>query len=448
MNEGERAEWLARAIDDLLKRDRQSEAAAGRPAGLEAGELEALMRVARARLATANETAHAGVQYEGAIWQRVLSRLEAQPEHSDSGDAPNWLTNAGAFAAGTDADDSDPSWLEIDALELREIALLRRRMAEEAAALAEGHREAVWRRLQSRIQEHPQKAGVLSFLHSLLQQPPRKQEPSDDELLDDLIRLARGRREASAQTEPAFSRRTRLWARVVSGLSGQIPGLEAADGASRARSRASRRRLVNFASAVAIGVLVIAALGPIPATGLADHPAAELARFVGQRTGVTETAAPPAAAGDAAIVRGTDANAAQASTQLGFAVAEPAAIPEGFERTSSQVYPQALTAAEGGMFVLTYEGDDSSVVIYQEQASGSDIATATGSSFAVTLADGTPATYIDGAWQAGSGGFAWSDAASQTLLFERGGTRAIVRYAGPRVERAFLFVIANGMAER
>src|SRR3989442_14907068 len=133
MNEEERAEWLARAIDDLLKADRQSEAASEPPAGWEAEELKALMRVARARLDAARDTTNTGLQYEGAIWQQVVSRLDSNlgKKSSEPNCEAEWLTPAGELdvtgdsgVAGPSPKAARPSWRELEVEELREIALL------------------------------------------------------------------------------------------------------------------------------------------------------------------------------------------------------------------------------------------------------------------------------------------------------------------------------------
>jgi hypothetical protein len=457
MNEEERAEWLARAIDDLLKADRQRGLAGEPPEGLEAGELKALVRVAKARLDKARDSADAGAQYEGEIWRRVLSRLDdhfgkegSQPAHE-----PNWLTNADEFVAAKDLKGEDPSWRHAEVEELREIALLRRRMAEEAASFAEQHRDAVWRRVQTRIQKHPQNAGVFSFFRRLWSTAVRlpavsdrsSVQPSDDETLDGLIRISRARKEMSGTANHASrARHHQLWDRIIPGLSGQLLGQGRQSEPSRPPSHLWPRQLrYKVGAAAVVAVLIVAAIGPVPATGLANHPAVELARYLGEYAGVAETGAPPAPPEYANFAQGIDASAAEAASLLGVPVVEPA-TPLGFARTSSQYFRQALSAAEGGMYVLTYGSAGASVVIYQERASGGDIAARDGSAFDVTLVDGTPASYIDGAWEASSTSIEWSDAGSQTLLFDRLGVRTIIRYAGPRVERAFLFGIANPMA--
>ena len=72
MKEDERAEWLARAIENLIS----GEPPAAPPPGLARAELDALTRVARARLEAGRTTARDAAQYERQVWQEVLSRLE------------------------------------------------------------------------------------------------------------------------------------------------------------------------------------------------------------------------------------------------------------------------------------------------------------------------------------------------------------------------------------
>ncbi len=72
MNEDERADWLARAIEDLIRGDPPMEP----PPGLDRSELDALTRVARARLERGRVSAHEALRYEKQVWQEVLSRLD------------------------------------------------------------------------------------------------------------------------------------------------------------------------------------------------------------------------------------------------------------------------------------------------------------------------------------------------------------------------------------
>src|SRR5437870_13085177 len=75
MNEEERAEWLARAIDDLLSRDR-SRPTEPPPPEFERQELNALLRIAHSRAEQGDASIQAGRQYEGRVWRRGVERLD------------------------------------------------------------------------------------------------------------------------------------------------------------------------------------------------------------------------------------------------------------------------------------------------------------------------------------------------------------------------------------
>jgi hypothetical protein len=71
-------------------------------------------------------------------------------------------------------------------------------------------------------------------------------------------------------------------------------------------------------------------------------------------------------------------------------------------------------------------------MVFQEAASGADLAASVGSIDDYVLADVTPASYIQGAWTPGTDGFSWSADDAQTLVFDRDGVRTIVEYIGPQ----------------
>src|SRR2546426_10936117 len=75
MNEEERAEWLARAIDDLLSRDR-SRPNESPPPNFERQELNALLRIADSRAKQGDASIQAGGQDESAVWRTGLERLD------------------------------------------------------------------------------------------------------------------------------------------------------------------------------------------------------------------------------------------------------------------------------------------------------------------------------------------------------------------------------------
>ena len=404
MNEEERAEWLARAIDDLLSKDR-SRPNEPPPPKFERQELNALLRIADARAKQGEATIQAGVQYEGAVWRRVLERLdrrrasrEVRPLDTNEPANPEETMAAKALE-------------EMEIEELREIARLRRAMAERAASIAESHRDHIWERVQSRIQAQPKRRWPFAFFVPGGDRAPLASGPAGSE-----DSAPHGERRAA-------ERRARTgWP------SAEMPGWR------------------KTAVAAAILVLIAVALAPLPATGFADHPVAGLVHSIGEHLGVIEASEPPPPPPVTAVVQGSEITAAGASERLGTQVRVPSAPPAGFELTSARFFDQALTADSGGTYALKYtRAGGSSVAIYQERASGEEFAVEGGTATDVALSDGTAGTYVQGMWQPVGGKLVWSAGGAQTLVFERGGLRTTVQYTGPEAEAPSLFAVAEGM---
>jgi len=413
MNEEERAEWLARAIDDLLSTDR-SRLNDTPPPKFERQELNALLRIAHARAEEGNASIQAGVQYEGAVWRRVLERLDRRRTSRevrplDANESADLEETTAAMAL---------EHMEID--ELREIARLRRMMAERAASIGEAHRDHILERVQSRLQPQPQKRWPFTFFV-----PKRGKAP-----------LADGADGFAASAGDSLLDRER-----------------------RAAQRSAKRAYVEqphpnltigwrkTAAAAALVVLIAVALAPLPATGFAEHPVAGLVRSIGEHLGVKETGEPPPPPPATSVVEGSEITAAEASERLGASVAVPTNPPPGFELTSARFFEHALTADSGGAFALTYtRTGGSNVVIFQERPSGSDFAAEGGAATDVALSDGTAGTYVEGTWQPVHGELVWNEGGAQTLVFERGGMRTTIQYTGPEAEAPSLFAVADSMA--
>jgi hypothetical protein len=441
MNEEERAEWLARAIDDLLNKDRQRPKEPP-PPKLDREELNALLRIASARAEASNSLLHRGVQYEGEVWQRVLKRLDRRrfPREVRPFDAMEPASELDEFAAGLELEQ-----MEID--ELREIARMRREMAGRAASVGEPHRAEVWQRVQDRL--HGKSRTRFRFrrrkddhdrLAAALDRTAAGEDVAEtgDEEFDALVDVARYRTYWSQITRNAAREREgRLWVRISAAIRGRL--LSAA-----AKETAPWRQLA-LASAVTAGVLLL--LAPIPATGFAEHPVTRVVRSLAEHIGVRETAPPPPVTAAPVVVEGTALTPAEISSlRLGVPVAEPSAPPAGFELASARYFSEPLTADSGGVFVLSYAGESgSAIVVYQERAGGADFSAATGSAEDVELADGTAATLVQGAWQEANGELIWQEGGAQTLVFDRDGTRTTIQYRGPVEEAPSLFALANGM---
>lgn len=444
MNEEERADWLARAMDDLLARDR-SRPKEPPPPELDREELNALMRIAQARADSSHTLMHTSLQYEGEVWQRVLERLDRRRisrivHPLDADGAVNEVEEAAAAR--------ELERMEIE--ELREIARMRRMLAERATTMAEAHREQVWKRVQERLQGKSKTRWVFRFLRpaaederltSAVDRVAAGEDVADsgEEEADSLLAIARHRRYWSQMTRRAAEeRQERLWDRISGAITrGQ-----------QHNNEGERRLWPRLAFGGAIAAVVIAALGPLPATGFADHPLPALLWSVAEHIGFQEVDQPPPAPPPAdSVTQATDITSVEAAERLGVPVGVPAEAPAGFELVSSRFFEPALTAEAGGTFALTYEGaDGASVVIYQEQASGDDFAVEGGAATDVVLSDGTAATYVQGMWQAMDGRLVWSEGGAQSLVFERDGTRTTIQYTGPEAPAPSLFALADSLA--
>jgi hypothetical protein len=207
----------------------------------------------------------------------------------------------------------------------------------------------------------------------------------------------------------------------------------------------------KLAAAGAAVALVVAALGPIPATGLAHHPVTEFARFVGGHIGVSETSAPPTVPPVTEVIPNNDVSADQASTLMGLPVYEPTFVPSGYHQVSSQYFPRALTADEGGLFVIAYQDSSltenpQTILIYQERASSNSIVVEKGFAQDISLSSGTAATYVSGAWRPTGSDITWGEDEAATILFDLGGLRTVIYTTDGDLPQADLMAIADSLA--
>jgi hypothetical protein len=250
MSEAARADWLARAVNGLLRGHHLPEA----PAGENQAELDSLLEAARGRLEMSLLAADLGRQYQGAVWQELQKRLQA-----------------------AQAEDLDA---------LQDVAELRGDVSDHASLIAETRREAVWQDVSERVAYKTPEKGISAFL--------RRLRRTGDE-----SRAARSLQSSAAPGEihrptPQMSEgalataRTRSWAKTGAKAA-------AAERVAAGKSRVRTRRFtLRFVLATAGAALVVASLGPLPATGIADHPAARAIDSVGRLLVLDKT--PPAAA--------------------------------------------------------------------------------------------------------------------------------------------------------
>jgi hypothetical protein len=409
MNERERAEQLARAIDELIHGTPRP-----RPTHFDDHELQSLVQVAQARLSAGKSVASAGADHEAAVWEQLIARLEGRPRPARP-------------KAGDDIDADD---------EMRQTIAARREMSDSILALANQHKDDVWRRVQERITKRrgyrgkpPSPSGGASGDAGL---PPMRTRyfPTGNPDIDSLLAVAANRPALRATSAQAMNtQQRRLHDRMRNDPARRWRDLAL----SQADSQAGWGRLAVFGVAL---VLIIAALGPIP--GLSRPAAVEAARYVGRHLGVMETDSLPPASTPSTIVLPEDVTQQQASERLGLPVSAPETVL-GLPQTSSRFFAAGLTSDGRGLFVLTYQAADgtSAVTIYQEATGHASLAVPPGEA-ADTTVNGEPATYYEGAWSEAGGAVTWQKTGTQTLVFEGDGLRTTVQYTGAEIDMAGL----------
>lgn len=452
MPDKDREERLAKAIEQMVQ---------GRtPEDLDDEELKELLRIAEIRLDAAQQAAEGDTEAQNDVLQRLIARLNwgQKGTSGEPDELPTTSDSAGAI--GSHAEDLE----QMDVKDLQDIIDLRRQMAEQATNIAETHREAVWQRVQARIK------GELTEEPGLFRWPFRRRDREADEFgaaldrmtlgepiweskdskLEELAQLAEIRRAAAATNKAGFEdQQARVWARIRPRLIARLTGSRRPS-VFRRRAALPWRKLAAAGAAVA---LAVAALGPIPATGLAGHPVLEFARFLGGHVGVSETSAPPAPVPVTEVIESSGITTKEASALLGVPVHEPTFVPAGYQKVFSRYFPEPITAEEGGVLLLAYDNDplnsQDPIVIYQERASGSNIAVAQGSAQDVRLrAAEVPATYVRGTWQPVGDDIIWGNEDAQTVVFDLDGLRTIIHTTDSDLTLTDLMAIAEGLAEQ
>jgi hypothetical protein len=183
MNERQRADHLARAIDELIH------GAPPQPQQPEDSETQSLLAVARSRLDSSRSNVNGTVQES--VWQRVLDRLDVRPQARRE------------VHREIVADDA-----------MRQTILARREMSDTILDLAEQHRDEVWNRLQQRIGRGVRRATP----SQIVSDPDRSRArhfPTGDEDLDGLLTAALNRTTLRDITEREADGKRRLQDRIA-----------------------------------------------------------------------------------------------------------------------------------------------------------------------------------------------------------------------------------------
>lgn len=436
MDDRERADKLAKAIEEMVQ--------GHVPEDVDDEELEELLKIAKIRLDAARMSAEASKEAQDEVFQRLIARLNLRhpgeevdwPETTEPAQDDSTVEN---LARGLAPGDGDPD--QDGVRELQAVIGLRRQAAEHAVAVADQYGNAVWQRVEARVLA--QRSEKRSFIRWPFRRRDRRPEEfgaavdrmilgepmweAPDSKLAQLVHVARLRRAVAVTASGGFvDQRERVWARIRPRLVVNVRAARAPKVLERRRAAAPWPKL---AAAGAVAAVVIAGLGPIPATGFAQHPAARLARYVAGQVAVSETASPPPEQAVNEVIEPRDVTLQEAQGLLGLAVAEPTYVPQGYQKVSSRYFPQGITSTEGGVFVLAYEstdGDPNAVLTYQERATGTSIAVSKGFAQDIQLLPGLTATYVQGSWSTVGSGTTWSADSGQTIVFDQDGLRTIV----------------------
>jgi hypothetical protein len=194
-----------------------------------------------------------------------------------------------------------------------------------------------------------------------------------------------------------------------------------------------------------VATIAALAIGPLPATGFADHPATRLVSAIGGYLGA-QGAAPPQVTSlpSPIIVEGGAATAVQASAFAGISFGEPTLAPAGFQLVSSTYHPEPISGGGPGAFVLSYSSSDADLTIYQEAVGGHDSAVSANSMTDVALSDGTQATLVQGSWLAEEG-LSWSAPGHQSLIFERADVLVVIELRSTRPQPRLLLQVADSI---
>jgi hypothetical protein len=453
MNEEERARNLSDAIDAILRGDEPEMA-------LDDQELVELLRIARLRHQAGQALADVGLTYQELLRRVLQARIVAR-QTEERGEKADELAPEVSSAMDEDLaeflDPLDPGYGRL--VNLLDIRPKPARPAPVTHTTA-GRTRPIIRTLiphfSRRSDRASKKVEALSdALDRLVSSRKRTMSVGDAEI-DELLQVAQLRRfvgQSLAAAGTPYKRRlwTVLRMRLATALRRQAyaPQRPAIIGAV---GRLSWQRATAAAAAVA---LLAAALGPLPATGLADHPVTHLLGFVREHVGVEEVNGPPPTEVPVTASE-TPIAPEEAANLLGLAVRQPSYLPEGFQLARSTYHPESVSSPEQGMFVITYTigGVDPLtvaigeplIIVYQQRTSSDSMAVMDGQAEDVVLAGDVPATYARALWTAGDQGtLEDADPNAESIFFDNDGVRVIITYRNGGQEKEELIRIAESM---
>ena len=461
MNEEERAKRLTDAIDALLRGEEPQ-------AEMDDQELIELLRIARLRHRAGQALADVGLTYQELLRRVLKARIIARQmdQGDEKVDDPSPEVNSVICEDPREfLDPLEPGYgklinfLDFQTGTAPAAATAQTTTSQAPPAIASQARPRTrtliphWSRPRGRTAN---KAEALFAALDRLASSRKRTTSVGDRDIDELLQIAQLRRFVGQSLAAAGSPyKKRLWTVLQMRLAASLRRQSYARQQPPVIAAVGRLSWQRAAAAAAVIALLLATLGPLPATGLARHPIAHLLNFAEQHVGVEEVEGPPPSqvpidAGEEIITP------EEATARLGLPVSKPSYLPEGFQLASSSYYPESMTNPEQGMFVLVYttggahpatvEIGEPMLLIYQERASSDSMAVMNGQAEDVMLAGRVPASYARFLWAPGEQGtLEGADPNAESLLFNDGDVRVIITYRYGDQEKEELLRIAESM---
>ncbi len=459
MNEDERAKKLCDAIDAILQGEEPK-------MELDDQELIELLRIARLRHQAGQALANVGFTYQELLRRVLQARIVARQmeeggEKAD--DPPPEVSSIMDEDPGQFLDPLDPGYGKL--VNFLDFQPRPAHAAPPVQATAVHTHPTVARQARPRTlipswsrrsDRSSKKAETLSAALDRLLSSRKRTISVGDPDIDELVQVAQLRRFVGQSLAAAGSPyKRRLWTVLRMRLAASLRRQSYA--AQRPSVIAAVGRLSwQQAAAVAAGIaLLLAALGPLPATGFADHPINHLLNLVEQHVGVEEVDGPPP---NEVPMTATEELIApeEAAHRFGLAVRQPSYLPERFQLARSSYHSQSGSTPEQGMLVLIYTvggtdptilaDTDPQLLIYEERASSNSVAVMNGQAEDITLAGHVPGTYAPALWAMGDQGtLEGTDASAESLIFDDDDVRVIITYRNGDQEKEELLRVAESM---
>jgi hypothetical protein len=461
MREEERAKKLCDAIDAILRGDETE-------MELDDQELIELLRIARLRHQAGQALADVGFTYQELLRRVLQARIVAR-QMEEGGekvdDPPPEVRSIMDEDPGEVLDPLDQGYgklvnfLDFQPKTAPAAPTVRATAGQAYPTVV--HAQPRTRKLiphwSRRSDQNSKKVETLSAAVDRLVSSRKRTISVGDPNIDELLQVAQLRRFVGRSLAAAGSPyKRRLWTvlrmRLAASLrrqsyTPQRPSVIAAVG----------RLSWQQAAAAAAGIaFLLAALGPLPATGFADHPITHLLGFVEGHVGVEEVDGPPPSQVPVTASE-TPVAPEEAAGLLGLAVRQPSYLPEGFQLARSSYYPQSPSSPEQATFLLTYtvggvdpetlvDTKEPRLFIYQQRASSDNMAVMNGQAEDVVLAGHVAGTYARALWTTGDQGtLEGADPNAESLFFDNDGIQVIITYRNGDQEKDELVRIAESM---